>query len=69
MKHASTGTNHAILTKRVKLQHQNKPILNLKVIQIVNFEKTSTKFIEIFIPYNSFIGKNRKGNHLSGYQL
>ena len=38
MKHVSTGTNYAILTKRVKVQHEKKPVLNLKGMQIVGFE-------------------------------
>ena len=37
MKHASTGTNYAILTKQVKGQHVKKPVLNLSM-QIVGFE-------------------------------
>ena len=49
-KHASRGTNHAILTKWVKVQHEKKLVLNLKSMQIVGFEKTFTKFIEIFVP-------------------
>ena len=40
MKHASTGTNYAILTKQVKGQHVKKPVLNLKSMQIVGFEHT-----------------------------
>ena len=48
MKHARTDTNYAILTKRVKLQHEKKPVSNLKSMPIVGFEQTSKKFIEIF---------------------
>ena len=32
-KHASTGTNYAILTKWVKEQHERKPVSNLKSMQ------------------------------------
>ena len=46
MKHASTGTNYATLTKRVKVKHE----VISKSIQIVGFEQTSMKFIKIFIP-------------------
>ena len=49
-KHASTGTNYAILTKRVKVQHEQKPLSNLKSMQMIGFEQTSTKYIEIFVP-------------------
>ena len=42
--------NYTILTKRVKLQHEKKPLSNLLSIQSVGFEQTFMKFIEIFIP-------------------
>ena len=69
-KHASTGTNYAILTKHVKVQYEKKPVSNLKSMQIVSFEQTSTKFIEIlFCKNNFFIGKKICcRNHLSGCQ-
>ena len=50
MKDASTDVNYAILTKRVKLQHEKKPVSNLKSVQSVGFEETFTIFTEIFIP-------------------
>ena len=50
MKHVSKGTNYAILTKQVKVQHEKKPVSNLKSMEIVGFEQTSTKFIQIFVP-------------------
>ena len=50
MRHASTGTNYTILTKRVKVQLEKKPVSNLKRMQILGFEQTSTKFVEIFVP-------------------
>ena len=37
-KHASKGTNYVILTKRVKEQHEKKPVSNLKSMQIIGFE-------------------------------
>ena len=43
-------TNYAILTKRVKLQHEKKPISNLLSMQSVGSKQTFMKFIEIFIP-------------------
>ena len=49
MKHVSTGTNYTMLTKRVKVQDEKKSVSNLKSMQIVGFEQTPTKFIEIFI--------------------
>ena len=49
MEHASTGTNYAILTKQVKVQHEKKPVSNLKSIHTVGFEQISKKFIEIFV--------------------
>ena len=44
-KHASTGTNYVILTKRVKEQHEKKTVSNLKSMHSVVFEQTSTKFL------------------------
>ena len=44
MKHASLGTNYAILTKQVKVQHEKKPDSNFKSMQIVCFDQISTKF-------------------------
>ena len=32
-----------------KVQHKKKPVSNLESMQIVGFEPTSTKFIEIFV--------------------
>ena len=48
-KHVRTGTNHIILTKRIKLQLEKKLALNLKSMQNVGFEQPFTKFIEIFV--------------------
>ena len=50
MKCARTDANYAILTKRVKLQHEKKPVLNLLSMQSEGFEQAFIKFIEIFIP-------------------
>ena len=49
-KHVSTGTSYVIFTKQVKVQHEKKPVSNLRSIQIAGFEETSTKFIGIFVP-------------------
>ena len=38
-----------MLTKRVKEQYEKQLVSNLKSMQIVGFEQTSTKFIEIFV--------------------
>ena len=35
--------------KRIKLQHEKNPASYLKSMQNVGFEKTSTKFIEIYV--------------------
>ena len=43
MKHASTGTNYAILTQQVKVQHEKKPVSNLKSMQIAGFETNTLK--------------------------
>ena len=40
MKHAKTDVNYATLIKRVKLQHEKKPVLNLKSMLSVDFEQT-----------------------------
>ena len=37
------------LIKQVKGQQEKKPVSNLKSMQIVGFEKTPTKFNEIFV--------------------
>ena len=50
MKHATIDANYAISTKRVKLQHEKKPVSNLLSMQIVASEQTFMKFIEIFVP-------------------
>ena len=50
MNHTSTGTTYVILTKQVKVQHEKKPVSDLKSMQILRFEQISTKFIEIFFP-------------------
>ena len=50
MKRARADANYAILTKRVKLQHEKKPVLNLLSIQSEGFEQAFMKFIEIFVP-------------------
>ena len=50
MKSARTDANYAILTKQVKLQHEQKPVLNLLSMQSVGFQKTFIKFIENFVP-------------------
>ena len=52
MKQARTDKNYPILIKRVKLQQEKTPVLNLKSIESVGFEQTFTKFIEIFVPQN-----------------
>ena len=61
--------NYTILTKRVKLQHEKKTLLNLLSIQSVGFEQTFIKFIEIFVPQEQFPSrkKNCSGNHLSDH--
>ena len=46
---ASKSTNYVILTKRIKVQHEKTPESNLKSMQTVGFEQTSTKFIEIYV--------------------
>ena len=48
-KHARTGVNHIILTKRIKLQLEKKLVSNLKSMQNVGSEQTFTKFIEIVV--------------------
>ena len=50
MKHARADANYTILTKRVKLQHEKKPVSNLLSMQSVGFEETFMKFIEILVP-------------------
>ena len=50
MKHARADANYAILTKRVKLQHEKKPVSNLLSMQSVGFEQTFMKFIKSLVP-------------------
>ena len=68
MKRTKTDANYAILTKQVKLQHEKKPVSNLKCMHSVAFEQTFMKFIEIFV-LQEFLyrKKNRSGNHLSDH--
>ena len=49
MKDATKDASYVILTKWVKLQHEKKPVSNLKSIQNVGFQETCTKFIEIYV--------------------
>ena len=49
MKHARIDENQAILIKRVKIQNEKKPELNLLSMQSVGFQKTFIKFIENFV--------------------
>ena len=69
MKYAKPDANYAILTKRIKLQHEKKPVSSLKSIQRGGFEQTFTKVIEIFVLQEKFLywKKKRSGNHLSGH--
>ena len=63
MKHARQDVYYAILTKRVKLQHEKKPVLNLKympsvgLVQSVDFQSKIISLQE----------KNHSGNYLSGH--
>ena len=50
MKHARIDENQATLIKRVKIQNEKKPELNLLSMQSVGFQKTFIKFIENFVP-------------------
>ena len=58
MKYASTGTHDATITKWVKEQPEKKPVPNLKSMQIVSFEQTSTKLLRFsFCKNNFFVGE------------
>ena len=59
MKHATSSTTYAILTKRVKLQHEKKHESNLKSIKSTGFEHISRKYLEIFVLYESFLCRER----------
>ena len=61
MKHARTDANYAtkLLTRRVKLQHEKKPKLNLISMQSAGFEQLFKKFIEIFVP-QQFLYRKKK---------
>ena len=50
MKHGRKNASYIVLTKRVKLQHEKKPVLNVISKQSVGFEQTIGKLIKIFIP-------------------
>ena len=49
MKPATAGTTYAVLTKRIKLEHEMKHESNLISLKSVDFEQISTKYIEIFV--------------------
>ena len=55
MKHGRTDVNYAILAKQVKLQHEKKPVSNLKCMQSVGFEQTFTKFSEFLFQKNNLL--------------
>ena len=57
MKHANTGRNYAILTKLVKVEHEKKPELNLKSMQIVGFQQASTKFLRFSVQEKKLLWK------------
>ena len=50
MKQAKADANYVVLTKRVKLQLEKKPVSNLLSMQSAGVEPTFMKFIEIFVP-------------------
>ena len=60
MKHAKTDASYAILAKRVKLQHERKPLSNLLSIQSVGIEQTFMKFIEIYVLQEYFSYREKK---------
>ena len=49
MMHALIDANYSILTKRVKLQHEKKPVSNLLSMQSVGIEQNLIQFTEIFV--------------------
>ena len=68
MKHARTGANYIILTKRIKLQHEKNLVSYLKSIQNVDLSKNLRNLLRFLLRKNNFfIGKNRNENHLSGH--
>ena len=68
MKHVRSDTNYPILTKRIRLQHEKKPVLNSKSVESVGFEQTFPNFLRFsFRKINVFTSKNRSGNHFSGH--
>ena len=38
-----------MLTKRINVEHEKKPVSNFKNMENVVFEQTSTKVIEVFV--------------------
>ena len=69
MKHARTGANYVILTKKIKLKHEMEPASNLKNLQNVGFEqKHLKKLLRFSFHRNNFLyEKSHSGNHLSGH--
>ena len=69
IKHAGADANCAILMRRVKLQHEKKPVSNLLSMQRVGFEQTLWHLLRISFRKNNFCTvKKRNGNHLSDHQ-
>ena len=50
MKHARKDANYAILTKRVRLKPEKKPVSNFKSTESLSLKQSFAKFIEIFVP-------------------
>ena len=60
MMHALIDANYSILTKRVKLQHEKKPVSNLLSMQSVGIEQNLIQFTEIFVLQKQFLHRKKK---------
>ena len=52
-KHVNTFINYGVLTTQVKVENEKKLYPTLKSMEIISFEQTSSKCIEIFRDRNN----------------
>ena len=59
MKRTKTDANYAILTKQVKLQHEKKPVSNLKSTQRVGFMQTLQNLLRFLFHEKNFFTRKK----------
>ena len=59
MERTKTDKNYAILTKQVKLQHEKKPVSNLKSMQKVGFTQTLQNLLRFLFHKKNFFTRKK----------